>query len=81
MPLFLECAHSVTMIKHSMNVVKSATEYLNPGQVPVLVMDQPLFAIAKTNGTILTPMAKTHSSSCWEVYILRWLPSRFLVTG
>ena len=48
MPLFLECAHSVTMIKHSMNVVKAATEYLNPGQIPVLVMDQPLFAIAKT---------------------------------
>jgi len=48
MPLFLECAYSVTIIKHHMNVVKSATEYLNPGQVPVLVMDQPLFAIAKT---------------------------------
>lgn len=48
MPLFLECAHSVTMIHHAMNVVKAATEYLNPSQVPVLVMDQPLFAIAKT---------------------------------
>jgi len=47
MPLFLEYAHSVAMIKHSMNVVKAATEYLNPGQLPVLVMDQPLFAIAK----------------------------------
>jgi len=46
MPLFLECAHSVAMIKHSMNVVKAATEYLNPGQIPVLVMDQ-LFAISK----------------------------------
>lgn len=48
MPLFLECAHSVTMIQHSMNVVKAAVEYLNPGQTPVLAMDQPLFAIAKT---------------------------------
>ena len=45
MPLFLECAHSVAMIKHSMNVVKAATEYPNPGQITV--MDQPLFAIAK----------------------------------
>ena len=36
------------MINYSMNVVKAATEYLNPGQIPVLVMVQPLFAIAKT---------------------------------
>ena len=48
MSLFLECAHSVAMIKHLMNVVKAATEYLNPGQNPVLLMDQPLFAIAKS---------------------------------
>ena len=48
MSLFLECAHSVAMIKHLMNVAKAATEYLNPGQNPVLLMDQPLFAIAKS---------------------------------
>ena len=48
MPLFLECAHSVSMVQHSMNVVKVAIEHLIPGQIPVLVMDQPLFAITKT---------------------------------
>ena len=48
MPLFLENAHSVAMIKHSMNVVKEAVQHLNPGQVSVIAMDQPLFAIAKT---------------------------------
>ena len=47
MPLFLECAQSVSMIQHSMNVVKVAVEHLNPGQIPVLIMDQPLFSIAK----------------------------------
>lgn len=36
------------MILHSMNVIKAAVEYLNPGKVPVLTIDQPLFAIAKT---------------------------------
>ena len=35
------------MIKHSMDVVKAAVDYLNPGHVPVLAADQPLFAFAK----------------------------------
>ena len=35
------------MVRHSMNIVKQATEYLNPGQVPVIAVDQPLFALAK----------------------------------
>ena len=30
-----------------MNIVKQATEYLNPGQVAVIAADQPLFALAK----------------------------------
>ena len=30
-----------------MNIVMQATEYLNPGQVPVVAVDQPLFALAK----------------------------------
>ena len=30
-----------------MDIIKRAVEHLNPGQVPVLTVDQPLFAIAK----------------------------------
>lgn len=47
LPLFQECAHSVAMIRHSMDVVKSAVENLNPGQTPVVTFDQPLYALAK----------------------------------
>ena len=47
LPLFVENAHLVAMIKHSMGVVKAAVDYLNPGQVPVLAADQLLFALAK----------------------------------
>lgn len=47
LPLFLECAHSAAMIKHSFSVVKSAIDHLNPGQTPVLAFDQPLYALAK----------------------------------
>ena len=35
------------MIKHSMDVVKSAVEHLNPVQTPVITFEQPLFALAK----------------------------------
>ena len=47
LPLFLESAHTVAMIKHSMDVVRNAVEYLNPGQTPVVTFDQPLFALVK----------------------------------
>lgn len=32
------------MVKHGMDILKKATNYLNPGQIP---FDQPLFALAK----------------------------------
>ena len=47
LPLFLENAHSVAMIKHSMDIVKTSVQYLNQGQIPALAADQPLFALAK----------------------------------
>lgn len=47
LPLFEDSAHSVAMIKHSMTIVQAAVQHLNPGQVPVLAADQPLFALAK----------------------------------
>ena len=47
MPLFRDSAHSVAMVKHGMDVIMKATEHVNPGQIPVLTVDQPLYAIAK----------------------------------
>jgi len=47
LPLFTDNAHSVAMIKHSMNIVQAAVQHLNPGQVPVPTVDQPLLALAK----------------------------------
>ena len=40
-------ADLVAIIKHSMDVVKAAVDYLNSEQVPVLAADHPLFALAK----------------------------------
>jgi hypothetical protein len=47
LPLFPDQAKSVAMISHAMNVVKKAVEILNPGQVPIITVDQPLYAVAK----------------------------------
>lgn len=35
------------MIRHSMDIVKTAVEVLNPGQVPIITCDQPLYTLAK----------------------------------
>lgn len=47
LPLFYDAAHSEAMIRHSMDVVKVAVNILNPNQVPIITLDQPLYAIAK----------------------------------
>ena len=35
------------MVYHGMNIIKSATNYLNKGQTPVMVCDLPLYVLAK----------------------------------
>ena len=49
LPLFRDNAHSVAMIKHGMNIIRSATNHLNSGQATVMSVDQPLYAITKIN--------------------------------
>ena len=39
--MFIENANSFAMIAHSMRVVKSAVEHVNPSQTPVIALDQP----------------------------------------
>ncbi len=36
------------MIKHGMDIIRNVTRATNPGQTPVMTVDQPLYAIAKT---------------------------------
>ena len=47
LPMFTEEAHSLAMIAHSMKVVKMAIQHVNPSQVPVIALDEPLLALAK----------------------------------
>ena len=39
LPLFPDKAASVPMVKHAMNIGKRVTEFLNPGQTPVIGTD------------------------------------------
>ena len=47
LPLFYEKAATASMIKHGMDVQCKATQFLNPGQIPVMAVDAPLYALAK----------------------------------
>jgi len=47
LPLFNEDSKSVAMIRHSMDVIRQAVQKLNSVQVPVITLDQPLYATAK----------------------------------
>lgn len=42
LPLFYEKAASAAMMKHGMNVLHLATEFLNSEQIPVMAFDEPL---------------------------------------
>lgn len=48
LPMFREEAKSPAMICHSMDIIQTNVELLDPGQIPVIAFDQPLFALAKT---------------------------------
>ena len=47
LPLFYEEAATASMIKHGMDVLREATQFLNLGQIPVMAVDAPLYALAK----------------------------------
>ena len=47
LPLFPVESKSVAMIRHAVDMIRQAVTHLNPGQVPVITLDQPLYAVAK----------------------------------
>ena len=47
LPLFQNDSATIAMVRHSLDVIKKLIDITNPGQSPVVAVDQPLFAIAK----------------------------------
>ena len=48
LPLFEEKSSDPSMVRHGMDVIREATSFLNPTQVPVITVDQALFATVKS---------------------------------
>lgn len=46
-PLFREDSKPPAMVRHVIDVIRKAVEFLSPGQVPAIACDQPLYAITK----------------------------------
>ena len=69
LPLFPDKADTPAIIKHSMTILQSLTQHLNPGQIPVIAPFLPKLSICNGHGQVL--MEKTNLSSCLEVFTWR----------
>ena len=47
LPLLQDETHSVATIKHALQKIRETVRFLNPGQIPVVTADQPLYSLAK----------------------------------
>ena len=47
LPLFRDAAHSPAMLCHALTIIQKAVRSVNSAQIPVVTLDQPLYAIAK----------------------------------
>lgn len=47
LPLFKDNSKSPTMLRHGLDVARKSTSFLNPGQTPVMSLDEPLYAGTK----------------------------------
>ena len=47
LPLLRDAAHTVATVRHVMEKIQEVVQYLNPGQIPVVTADQPIYAVAK----------------------------------
>ena len=71
LPLFRDGAHSPAMVKHGMNIIKQVTIHVNPGQIPVLTVDQPLYAIVTNLGVDMVRFTQFHLMIPWWAYYLQ----------
>ena len=64
-PLFKEKAATLSMVKHGMDIIKATVNYLNPGQIPIMVCDQPIYALAKKVQWLLPAMYGEDNFLLW----------------
>ena len=82
LPMFKDNAHSTSMIKHGIDLLIKATSRLNHGHTPVLIVDQPLYAICKKLQWTFQDLYGEHILTVlWEVSTSKWLSFQFLDNG
>ena len=64
--LFYEKAATAAMTKHGTNVLKKVTQFLNPGQVSVIALDAPLYAMELSRKQ---QESATRVDVVWDTYI------------
>nr|CAD7458890.1 unnamed protein product [Timema tahoe] len=77
----IEDSKSVAMMKHGLKLMKSKTEYLNVGQPPVITMEQPLYALAKTKSSLMIQLKcqiKVLKRCSFKMKVLIMILNRFL---
>ena len=47
LPISTQSSMDPSMVLRGLKLSVSATKYLNPGQIPLLAVDQPIYALAK----------------------------------
>ena len=82
-PLFRESSKSPAMIKHGLDIIKITVDEVNKEQAPVVVFDQPLYAIAKQvqwnwkeiygNGKFVVMMGPLHAEMAALKTLGDWL--------
>ena len=67
---------------HSMEMVKSAVDHINPSHITVIAVDHPLLSLPKQiQWTLDKCIMKINMSSCLVDSILKWQPSKCLVSS
>ena len=83
LPLLKESITSTATVAHTMKIVKLILQHVNPGQIPVMTADQPVYAISKQvqwlypelygEGKLLMMMGALHIEMCLLSTIGDWL--------
>ena len=71
-PIFCDTASTMVMQKHAMLVIKKAIEFVNPGQVPVIEGDCPLYDNRRNiSGPTQTKSVNLRWCASWAFYTSR----------
>ncbi len=73
LPLFAEAASSSSMLRHCFDVIQAAVQHVEPGQIPVICIVQPLLAKLKQSQW---SMHSQYGDDEFVILVGRWLTTK-----